>query len=83
MVLCIIQALCIISSPYVNSNWSYGPETGNLLIITIDKCDVHAKGQGKRSKVKVTEVKTNYALIWSFPDHNSSLNSQMVTKWCI
>ena len=21
------QALCIISSPYVNSNWSYGPET--------------------------------------------------------
>ena len=31
------QALCIISSPYVNSNWSYGPETaewGN------DPCDL-------------------------------------------
>ena len=23
----LLQALCIISSPYVNSNWSYGPET--------------------------------------------------------
>ena len=27
-------------------------------VITIDKSDVHAKGQGQRSKVKVTEVKT-------------------------
>ena len=26
-------------------------------IITMDKSDVHAKGQGKRSKVKATEVK--------------------------
>ena len=25
------KALCIISSPYVNSNWSYGPETITLL----------------------------------------------------
>ena len=25
------QALCIISSPYVNSNWSYGPETAKLV----------------------------------------------------
>ena len=24
------QALCIISSPYVKSNWSYGPKTANL-----------------------------------------------------
>ena len=24
------QALCILSSPYVNSNWSYSPETANL-----------------------------------------------------
>ena len=24
------QALYIISSPYVNSNWSYGPETSKL-----------------------------------------------------
>ena len=27
-------------------------------VITIDRSDVHAKGQGQRSKVKVTEVKT-------------------------
>ena len=27
-------------------------------VITIDKSDAHAKGQGQRSKVKVTEVKT-------------------------
>ena len=27
-------------------------------VITIDKSDVHAKGQGQRSKVKVTEVNT-------------------------
>ena len=28
-------------------------------LITIDRSDVHAKGQGQGSKVKVTEVKTN------------------------
>ena len=27
-------------------------------VITNDRCDVHAKGQGQRSKVKVTEVMT-------------------------
>ena len=27
-------------------------------VITIDRSDVHAKGQGQRSKVKVTEVMT-------------------------
>ena len=27
-------------------------------VITSDRCDVHAKGQGQRSKVKVTEVTT-------------------------
>ena len=26
----LLQALCIISYPLVNSNWSYGPETPNL-----------------------------------------------------
>ena len=29
-------------------------------VITIDKSDVHAKGQGPRSKVKVTQVKTQF-----------------------
>ena len=28
------QALCVISSPYVNSNWSYSPETAKLGIVT-------------------------------------------------
>ena len=37
----------------------------------------HAKGQGQRSKVKVTEVMT------PFPDHNSSLDSHVVMKWGI
>ena len=30
-------------------------------VITIDKSDVHARGQGKRSKVKVTEIKTQFS----------------------
>ena len=30
------QALCIISSSYVNSNWSYGPETA---LLGSDLCD--------------------------------------------
>ena len=32
-------------------------------VITNDKSDVHAKGQGQRSKVKVTEVKTQLSRI--------------------
>ena len=43
-------------------------------VITVDKSNVHAKGQGHKSKVKVTEVQANFAQIWAFPDHNSSLN---------
>ena len=50
-------------------------------IITIDRINVHAKGHGEKSKVKVTEVKINVAAIWVFPSCNSSLNLQMATKW--
>ena len=32
-------------------------------VVTIDKSDVHAKGQGQKSKVKVTEVKTQQSLM--------------------
>ena len=53
------------------------------VFITIDRSDVRAKGHSQKSKVKVTEVKTNFAPIWLFPDHNSSLNSQMAMNWCI
>ena len=34
-------------------------------VITIDKSDVHAKGQGQRSKVKVTEVMTPLSRFWT------------------
>ena len=51
-------------------------------VITIDRSDVHAKDQGRRSKVKVSEVKTNFVPSWAFPNHNSSLNSLMATIWC-
>ena len=52
--------------------------------ITNDRSDVHAKGQGQRSKVKVKEVKkiVKFYPDWAFPDCNSSFNSPMTTKWC-
>ena len=31
------QAICIISSSYVNSNWSYGPE---MVKLGVDLCDL-------------------------------------------
>ena len=34
-------------------------------VITNDKSDVHAKGQGQRSKVKVTEVKIQFSRFWT------------------
>ena len=34
-------------------------------VITNEKSDVHAKGQGQRSKVKVTEVKMQLSRFWS------------------
>ena len=50
-------------------------------LITIKRSDVHAKGQGQQSSIKVTEVKTNFAPILAFPDRNFSLNSQKTTEW--
>ena len=35
-------------------------------IITIDRSDVHAKGQDHTSEIKVTEVKTNFATFGQF-----------------
>ena len=49
-----------------------------LGVITKDQGNFHAKGQGQRSKVKVTKVTTQL-----FPDCNSSLNSHMMMKWYI
>ena len=55
-----------------------------LGVITIDKSNVHARGQGQRSKVKVTRDKkiANFDPNWAFPDCNSSFNLPMATKWC-
>ena len=53
-----------------------------LGVIRIDKSGVHAKGVGQRSKVKFTEVKTNFAPVGVFLDCNYSLNSQMTIKRC-
>ena len=38
----LLQALCIISYPLVNSNWSYSPETPNLVQIRrfLEPCDL-------------------------------------------
>ena len=43
-------------------------------VIIVRNGDVHAKGQGQKSKVKNTEVKTKFAPIWAFPDCNSSVD---------
>ena len=51
-------------------------------LITIDRSDVGAKGQGQRSKNKITEGKTNFSPNWTFLDRNTSLNSQLAMKWC-
>ena len=34
-------------------------------VVTNDKSDVHAKGQGQRSKVKVTEVNSQLSRFWT------------------
>ena len=41
--------------PIILSSWNFP------WVITIDRRDVHAKGQGQRSKVKVTEVMTPFS----------------------
>ena len=48
-------------------------------VITIGKNDVHAKGQGQRSRSQ--RSKNILPPIWSFLDSYSSLNSQMAMKW--
>ena len=45
--------------------------------ITNGRSVVHAKGQGQRLKVKVTEVKIPFRRFWTF---NSRFNSYMMMK---
>ena len=55
------QALCIISSPYVNSNWSYGPETAKW---GHDLCDLDLWPLTLTFCMDITSVIGNYS--WKF-----------------
>ena len=45
--------------PIIVSSWNFWG------VITNDKSDIPAKGQGQRSEVKVTEVKTQFSRFWT------------------
>ena len=52
-------------------------------VIIIDKSNVHAKGQGQRSKVKVTEVKTQLSRFRTItPVWNTYGDEMMHKAWC-
>ena len=57
-----LQALCMISSPYVNSNWSYGPETAKL---GFDLCDIDLWPLTLTLCMDIKPVNGNQ---WKFPD---------------
>ena len=57
------QALCIISSSYVNSNWSYSPETAKL---GVDLCDLDLWPLTLTFCMDVTSVIGNNS--WKFHD---------------
>ena len=44
-----------------------------LGVTTNDRSDTRAEGLGYKSKVKLTDVKTNFATFGAFSDRNSSL----------
>ena len=50
-------------------------------VITIDRSDVHAKGQGQRSKVKVTEVMTPLSRFRTVSEFTYD-NEMMHIAWC-
>ena len=53
-----------------------------LAIITVDKNHIHAKGQGRRSKVKVTEVKNKFCHILDISGiHRWLGNDAQSLKW--
>ena len=57
------QALCIISSPNVKSNWSYGPETANL---GFDLCNLDFWPLTFIFCIDITSVIGNHS--WKFHD---------------
>ena len=65
------QALCIISSPYVKSNWSYVPETANL---DFDLCNLDFWLLTLNFCIDITSVIGNHS--WKFHD-----DTVMGTLW--
>ena len=65
------QAFCIISSSYVNSNWSYGPETAKL---GFDRCDLDLWPLTLTFCMDITFVIGDNS--WKFPD-----DTMMGTWW--
>ena len=57
------QTLCIISSSYVNSNWSYGPETAKL---GVDLCDLDLWPWpfAWTSLLSLVIITDNFMMIW-------------------
>ena len=55
------QALCIISSSYVNSNWSYSPEMAKL---GYDLCDLHLWPFAQTSLLSLVITPENFVMIW-------------------
>ena len=49
---------------------------------TIDRSDVHANGQGQRSKVKVTEVKTQFSRFRTITPVYTCGDEMMHKAWC-
>ena len=64
------QALCIISSPYVVSNWSYGAEIAKL---GFDLCDPDLWPLTFTLCMDITSVNVENLLVWPNPQHDASL----------
>ena len=52
-------------------------------VITDDKSDVHAKGQGQRAKIKVTEVTAQLNRFWTVTPVGFTNDDEMMNEaWC-
>ena len=67
------QALCLIQSPYVNSNWSYSPET---LKLGFDLCDLDLWPLTLTFCMDITFVNGNYP--WKF--HEDTMIRTLSTR---
>ena len=65
----LLQALCIISQPLVNSNWSYSPETPNLGQIRwfLEPCDLEIWRMTLKNNRE--PLQCYFKLCASFPSH--------------